>query len=252
MAVRGTLDLEARRHAIAEVLSREGAVHLQDAARRWKVHPMTIRRDFDHLVSTGMARRVRAGIIALSGDDFAERRHQNAEAKRVIAEKLRGLVGRGDVLALDASTTITAFAERMPDDELTVVTNGLSAFRTLASRPGMRSYLTGGEQDEHNQSLVGSLAVLAVQQFAVDTAFLSAMSVDENFGTSEMTLEQVAFKKAVATVADRCVLGVDSSKLESKARFRSLALPRFDVLVTELDPGDTRLDPYRGHIGLIR
>jgi DeoR family fructose operon transcriptional repressor len=252
MTVRGTLDAETRREALVEVLLREGNLQLQEAARRWNVHEMTIRRDFDVIVSGGLARRVRGGIIALQGEDFDQRKHMNAPAKQVIAKKLRSLVGAGQVIAMDASTTISTFAEALTDcDGLMVVTNGLSAFHSLHGRPGVRAYLTGGEQEDQNQSLVGSLAQQAIQQFAIDVAFISTMSVDPDFGTSEMTLEQVAFKRALVENSSRVVVAVDSTKLGGRARFRSLPLPRHHVLVTELDPQDAHLDPYRGLVGEI-
>lgn len=252
MAVTGTVDAEARRAALADRLALEGALELASASQEWGVHPMTIRRDFDAFVRAGAARRVRGGLVALSGDDFAQRRHQHAAAKRQIAEKLLGLLPADATVALDSSTTVHALAETLTDQRATVVTNGLSAFHALHGREWVRAYLTGGEREEQNQSLVGSLAVQAISQFSLDLCLLSAMSVDPTFGTSELTLEQVAVKEAMADAARTCVLAVDGSKLQTRSRFRSLALSRYDVLVTELDPDDERLDPYRGLVPEIR
>jgi DeoR family fructose operon transcriptional repressor len=41
------------------------------------------------------------------------------------------------------------------------------------------------------------------------------------------------------------VVAVDSSKLGQRAPARGLAPERVRLLVTELDPDDERLDPYR-------
>ncbi len=250
MAVTGTLDSEARRAAMAERLVRDGALQLNHAADEWGVHPMTIRRDFDSLVLAGVARRVRGGLVARGGDDFAERQYVQAGAKRAIADKLLALIRTDSAIALDSSTTVHALADAL-NGTVSVVTNGLSAFQSLHGRDGVKAYLTGGEREEKNLSLVGSLAVLSVQQFTLDIAFLSTMSIDPVFGTSEITLEQLAVKQAMADAAETVVLAVDSSKFSTRARFRSLPLSRFDVLVTELDPGDARLDSYRDAIPTI-
>ncbi|PDQ35685.1 MAG: hypothetical protein B5766_04295 [Candidatus Lumbricidophila eiseniae] len=248
MAVTGTLDAEARRELMAQELQRRGTLHLKDAALRWGVHPMTIRRDFDVFVHAGIARRVRGGVVAVAGDDFSQRQYQNATAKQDIAGKLLRFIEPDMAIALDSSTTVHAFAKTIAATRTSVITNGFSAFQTLCGREGIRTYLTGGEREETNLSLVGSLAVQSVQQFSLDACFLSTMSIDPDFGTSEITLEQVAVKQAMVNASQKVILAVDSSKFATRARFRSLSLSHFDVLVTELDPNDTRLNAYREFI----
>ncbi len=43
------------------------------------------------------------------------------------------------------------------------------------------------------------------------------------------------------------MLAVTASKLAHRAPARAFAFDRIDVLVTELDPTDWRLDPFRDH-----
>lgn len=246
MAVNGTLDTERRREAMIAQLTLDGSLLVNDAAKEWGVHAMTVRRDFDHFVNRGIARRVRGGVIALRGDSFKHRKYLNATAKESIAQKLLGLVVPSSVIALDSSTTISVFAEHLTDlDDATVITNGLPAFQALRSRAGAHVFLTGGEQEVQNDSLVGPLAEAALSHFMISTAFISTMSFAYGFGASENTLAQVSFKRALSDCAQQMVLAIDSSKLETQARFRSLELKDIDVLVTELDGTDQRLDPYR-------
>ena len=255
MTVSGTLDADQRRRRIADLLGSEGALRLNETAESLGVHPMTVRRDFEVFVTRGLARRVRGGVIAIEGDDFEHRRYVNATAKQQIAAKLQRFVLPGQVLGLDSSTTVGAFAESLTAPTtppgLTVITNGLRAHRALHARPGVTAYLTGGFQEDQNESLVGAVAEAALGMFAIDTAILSTMSIDRRFGTSETTMEQASFTRVLAGSAERVVLAVDSSKLGTKARFRSLDLSDHDVLVTELDPADSRLDPYRGDVEII-
>ncbi|WP_164512831.1 DeoR/GlpR family DNA-binding transcription regulator [Leucobacter chromiireducens] len=258
MAVNGTLDTEQRRDAMSAALGRDGTLLVNAAAAEWDVHPMTIRRDFDHLVNRGIARRVRGGIIALTGDSFMHRRHLNATAKEAIAHKLLRLVEPESVIALDSSTTISAFADRLAEahdaqeaQDLTVITNGLPAFQALRTRAHASVFLTGGEQEPQNDSLVGPLAEAALSHFMIGTAFVSTLSLDQQLGASENTLAQVSYKRTLAGAANRLVLALDSTKLETQARFRSLELGDIDALVTELHPADPRLDVYRDLIAEI-
>ena len=52
-------------------------------------------------------------------------------------------------------------------------------------------------------------------------------------------------KRSIAQGAHDVVLAVDSSKLGGRAVAVGIDWDRVDVLVTELDPGDERLTPYR-------
>jgi len=47
------------------------------------------------------------------------------------------------------------------------------------------------------------------------------------------------------------VVAVDHTKLGQRGPARCLAHERMHVLVTDLDPDDARLDPYRGNIRIV-
>ena len=149
-------------------------------------------------------------------------------------------------VGMDASTTVHLLAAAIPLREgLSVVTNGLAAFESLHAPPGVRTFLTGGEREERNNSLVGPIAVATVRQFLLARCFLSAAALDPQAGTSETTIEQAAVKQAMAEVSEHVVLAVDASKLGQRSLVRSIGLAQVDLLVTDLAPEDARLDDYR-------
>lgn len=256
MALRSTLDVEARRSDILATARSEGSVALEAAAERYEVHQMTVRRDFEALERAGLVRRVRGGVVPALADPFSLRRSQQRAAKERIVRKVLQLLPAGGAVGFDASTTVCLLAELLsesPPESLpgTVVTNGLVAFDALATVPEVRGYLTGGEREEHNLSLVGPLTEQAFGAFHLDCSFVSAMGVHAGTGTSESTLAQAAVKSAMAAAADRVVLMVDAGKLQSHSTVRALPTARIDTLVTDLDPDDARLDPYRATVGMI-
>jgi DeoR family fructose operon transcriptional repressor len=252
MALKGTLDAETRRAALLELAGDRGGLQLAEAAELHGVHPMTIRRDFEALESLGRVRRVRGGVVPVEFDAFGARQGQNVRAKQRIAEKIAPLLPVDGAVGLDSSTTVHALAGAIPAaSRLTVVTNGLSAFEVLARRPGVRAHLTGGEREEQNLSLVGPLTLQAFAAFHFDVSVVSALGVHDDGGTGESTLAQAAVKDAMARASASVVLAVDASKLGVRARARALTLDRVDVLVTELDPHDARLDPFRSRVARI-
>lgn len=92
---------------------------------------------------------------------------------------------------------------------------------------------------------------MTLQQFALHTCFLSATCLDDSIGSTEFTADEAAVKRALTDVSQRTVLAVDSSKLGRRAVAKCLPLDEIDILVTDLDPLDERLDPYRGLVELL-
>jgi DeoR family fructose operon transcriptional repressor len=132
-----------------------------------------------------------------------------------------------------------------------VITNGPATFDSLQGRSGVTALLTGGGLDPRTGSLVGPLAVRAARELFLARLFMSAAALDAELGSSESTLEDAAVKLALADSASEVILAVDSSKLDGRAPARAFEIDRIDYLVTELEPDDKRLDPYRERVGQI-
>ena len=251
VAVEGSLAAEERQALLLSALREEGRVDIEEAADRFGVHPMTIRRALKGLERSGNARLVRGGAVYVGTEEFAVRQSRALTAKRRIAEKLRPIVVAHDSLGLDASTTVFQLAEQLPDVEhLLVVTYGIQAFQALQNQPNVQAILSGGELDARTGSLVGMVAQQAVERFALACCILSTTALDPQAGTMEPTIEEVGMKQALVRAADRVVLAIDSTKLAQRSAVRSVGLDRVDLLVTELDPDDGRLDPYRDVVEL--
>jgi DeoR family fructose operon transcriptional repressor len=233
-------------------LDADGRILVTELADELDVSEMTVRRDLEVLVDEGVAQRVRGGAVSVGPQQFATRFRQNARAKARIAEKLLHLVGTGGAIGIDASSTLQRLAVRLHEvRDVTVVTNGPETFRALHAHPGVTALLTGGELDARTGSLVGPLAARAAHDVLLRRLFVSAAAVDPELGSSEATLEEADVKVALAGSAGEVVLAVNASKLGHRAPARAFAFDRVDVLVTELDPTDRRLDPYRRHARVV-
>ena len=252
VTITGSVVTENRRNKILHALRTDGAVDLKEIAEKLSVHAMTIRRDLEFLEKEGLARRVRGGAVFVGPQDFRTRHGRELAAKRRIATKLLYLLPQQQSIGLDASTTIFQFASSIPHAEhLSVVTNGLATFEILQHRTGIKAVLTGGESEEQNASLVGPLATAAVSSFLFDRSFMSTTCLDPDLGTSEPTAAEVGVKRALAEASKHVVLAVDSSKLNTRSTVRALALESIDLLVTDLDPLDIRLDSYRNALEIL-
>lgn len=247
----GSVAAEQRLDWLSERLGTEGSVTLTDAAAALGVSEMTIRRDLDELEERGTARRVRGGARAIGPQPFAERRQTATRAKAKVAAKLADLVPEVGAVAFDASSTVMRLTSLLADArDLTVLTNGPDTFAALQGQPGVHPLLTGGRLDEQTGSLVGPLACRAAAQMAVTTFLASAAAVAPDGGAYEATLDEAEVKRAIAARADRVVLAVDGSKLGARGLAVGLEWDVVDLLVTDLEPSDPRLDPFRDLVDL--
>jgi DeoR/GlpR family transcriptional regulator of sugar metabolism len=242
---------EERLGEARNLIAKRGAVRIDDLAARFGVSEMTVRRDLDELDALGLAQRVRGGAMALGPEPWAQRHQHNARAKAKIAEKLQPLVPTSGTIALDASTTIYRLAGSLePVRALVVVTNGWDAFHSMRDAPGVTAHITGGTEEPRTGSLVGPLAVRAAQAFLYDVFFSSAAALDSSLGTSEAGLAESEVKRAFSQNSNRIVLALHHEKLDTRAQARVFDLDQIDLLVTDLDPADPRLDAYRNLVRL--
>jgi DeoR family fructose operon transcriptional repressor len=225
-------------------------VTIAAAAAALAVSEMTIRRDLAELEERGAARRVRGGARAVGPQPFATRHGVAVRAKARIAVKLVERVPSTGTVALDASSTVLRLATSLEARDLSVLTNGPDTFRALQGVAGVHPLLTGGRLDPQTGSLVGPLACRSATQLVVDAFVLSAAAVDPAAGALEATLEEAEVKRALASVAGCVILAVDVGKLARRAPAVGVGWDRIDVLVTDVDPSDARLRPYRGLVEL--
>jgi DeoR family transcriptional regulator, fructose operon transcriptional repressor len=230
---------------IEQRLRELGAVRIDGLAVEFGVSEMTIRRDLDELEALGVARRVRGGAVAVGPEPFAERHRHNARAKARIADKLLGLIPDRGTVAFDASTTVYRLAATLEGArDLFVVTNGLDTFQSLTGKSGVGATLTGGSVEPRTGSLVGPVAVRSAEEFMFDVLVCSSAALDPELGSSEASLEEAEVKRAFSRTSRRIVLAIDHSKLGTRAQARMFTIEEIDILVTDLDPTDPRLEPY--------
>jgi DeoR family fructose operon transcriptional repressor len=247
-----SVDALERLDAIKAKVDAAGRVKVADLATDLDVSEMTIRRDLDVLAEQGLVHRVRGGAMALGPQPFAERFGLQARAKDRIATKLAALVGDAGAVGVDASTTLQRLAGAIDGArDLTVLTNGPESFASLQEVPGVTPLLTGGQLDRRTGSLVGPLAVRSARDLLLRRLFVSAAGIDPEHGTTEATLEEADVKLALADVSTEVIVAVDHTKLGHRGPARCLGLDRIELLVTDLDPTDARLAPYRQHVQVL-
>lgn len=212
------MSLEQRRRTILERLDSKGAVLVAELGAQFGVSEMTIRRDLDELERQGLLQRVHGGAVSSRGRSyepaFLRRSSAHLYEKQRIAAVAIDLIQNGDSIALDVGTTTLEMARLLGSRrDLTIITSSLRIACELAETQGLRLILTGGVLRHGEMSMVGQIAVDALQQFFVDKLFLGIGGIDLEAGLTEYSLEDALVKRAMVRAAKEVIVVSDASKL---------------------------------------
>ena len=231
-----------RSYDILEHLKKRKRCTLTELMRKFKVSSATIHRDVAELVSRNAVERVRGGIVFVDaptakpgGLAYQDRVIANQPAKERIAQKAIELVSEGDILFLDSSTTVYAFAQRlrqMPYDHLTILTNSVSIIQNFRKFPQHWVLIgLGGNYDPQLNSILGAAAIQQLADFTITKAFVSAFGLNDKLATTNHE-RQAELIKRVLDAADRRYLLIDRSKYGRTGLYRLSARGAFDAIVT--------------------
>jgi DeoR/GlpR family transcriptional regulator of sugar metabolism len=237
-----------RRDLTLRLVRAGGKVALAELATRLGISEMTVRRDLDILARQGLVERVRGGAVAcpeteLTGGFLARQEWQAHVKDRIGRATVRRIEPHSTVL-LDAGTTTVHVARHLIDrGPMTVAVLSLQAAVVLADQPGIRLLVMGGESRPGERSLVGPLALRAVDDLRFDVFVMSAGAVHPEFGWSEFALEDATVKQAALRRCDRAVVAADASKLGTRAFARIADLGAVAELVTDASAHDPAINP---------
>lgn len=224
----GIAMVNTRQQQIIDLITTHGEVRVVDLKAHFSVTEMTIRRDLEKLEQLGMIRRTFGGAILVSQDvALRDRAGIYLEEKRAIGKKAASYVQSGEVIYIDAGTTTLQIARYLPNiPSITVVTNALNVASELIERR-IPTMIIGGNVMEDTSSVIGPLAIEAIQQMAFDRIFLGATGIStlQGFSNSnlyEAELKRMAIRRSseVNIVADHTKFGVKS--LVSFAEFHQV------------------------------
>lgn len=236
----GSMLQHQRQVRILSELRRTGAVRVSDLTELLGVSDMTIRRDLEEVVSSGIARKVHGGAVLVGQvahePGFAVKSQLEQTAKHAIAAHAATLIQPGAAIALSAGTTTWAMAPlivKIPG--ITVVTNSTTvadAIATLDPTNQVGVILTGGVRTP-SAALVGPVADRTIATMHVDQLFLGVHGMDERIGYTTPNLGEAATNRALIACAREVIVLADSSKWGVVGLADIAPLSAADIVVTD-------------------
>lgn len=209
-----------------DLLRSKGAVTTSGLVERFDVSTETVRRDLAELESAGQIIKVHGGAVLRTGMEpnlgLNQRSKIQNEQKHAVAMKALEFLSDGDVIAIDAGSTGTCFAEALATlpIKLTVVTCSLSVFEALKESKQFKLILCAGTYAPEEQVFFGDLTLGMLQRLHVQKTFLTPSAVSMEFGICDHDGEFVSIQRQMVYFADEVFVLADSSKFEKQALIR--------------------------------
>ena len=244
------LSQDQRMERVLQMLETRDSVQVAELAEAFSVSEVTVRNDLAELARRGLVARVRGGVRPLQrgqselGFDF--RLRLEVEGKQAIARAAAELVGDGEAIALDASTTAYYLAlELRGKRELVVVTNGLLVAASLADAPGINVLVTGGMLRLSAMSLVGDLGADLLRATRINKGFLGARGLSIERGLMDLNPDEVRIKQEMAEACEQVIGILDGTKWHRSALLTFVAADDVDAIVTDSSAPADQVETWR-------
>jgi DeoR/GlpR family transcriptional regulator of sugar metabolism len=244
------LSQDQRMERVLQMLETRDSVQVAELAEAFSVSEVTVRNDLAELARRGLVARVRGGVRPLQrgqselGFDF--RLRLEVEGKQAIARAAAELVGDGEAIALDASTTAYYLAlELRGKRELVVVTNGLLVAASLADAPGINVLVTGGMLRLSAMSLVGDLGADLLRATRINKGFLGARGLSIERGLMDLNPDEVRIKQEMAEACEQVIGILDGTKWHRSALLTFVAADDVDAIVTDSSAPADQVEAWR-------
>jgi DeoR/GlpR family transcriptional regulator of sugar metabolism len=239
-----------RMQQVLQMLETRDAVQVAELAEVFSVSEVTVRNDLAELSRRGLVARVRGGVRPLQrgqselGFDF--RLRLEVERKQAIARAAAAMIGDGEAIALDASTTAYYLAlELRGKRELVVVTNGILVAASLADAPGINVLVTGGMLRLSAMSLVGDLGADLLRATRINKGFLGARGLSIERGLMDLNPDEVRIKQEMAEACEQVVGILDGTKWHRSALLTFVATDDVDAIVTDSSAPADQVEAWR-------
>lgn len=229
-----------RREDLNQYLQSKGEVRLTELELRYPdVSSMTLRRDLEFLERQGRIIRIRGGakslahLSMLKEAAYTQRQAENTTAKLSIADKAVRLVSPGRSIYIDSGTTCMCFAQRLPDQNLFVLTPAPNIALELLKDQNIKINLTGGQLNRETLTLSGFNAIEYVKTLNIDQAFIAASAFALNSGFSCGDYYEAELKRLIIRKAQQVVMLMDASKINSSMPYTFARLQNIHTLITD-------------------
>lgn len=237
--------LDERRTSILSVIDEYGEISLAELSVLFPdVSSMTIRRDLQELERRGSIIRTKGGAVSVrkinagisvkgEENEYSLRARENIVQKKMIAGKALPYVQKGRSIYFDAGSTIMALAEIVPNDTMTIITNGINVAQCLVSNTNINVMIPAGSVNRNTLSVSGSESLSFIDKINIELAFMSASAFSLEAGFTVSNINEAELKRKVISRAKKTIMLIDNQKIGKDLLFTLADISDIHVLITD-------------------
>jgi DeoR/GlpR family transcriptional regulator of sugar metabolism len=143
-------------------------------------------------------------------------------------------------------TTIIELARILPPQlKATFISGSIPAVLEYLNHPNIDVILIGDRVSRNSKITVGGDAIAKIKQLRADLCLMGVNAINTKNGVTDNDWDIVQIKKAMMESSQKTICMTISEKINSFQPIQVCPITGIDTLVTELDPDDTLLEPYR-------
>jgi DeoR family fructose operon transcriptional repressor len=229
-----------RQEKILDILRTKKSVTVHKLAEMVYASESTIRRDLTELEKSGRIRRTFGGAVleeTLTKEvPLLLRQNQNNHIKQQIAKKAAEHIKNGQVIFMDASSTVAHLIPFMSQfKELTVITNSPQTSIDLG-KANIRNFCTGGFLLENSIAYVGQHAENFLRHIHADIMFFSTRGYQPETGEiTDSSIEESELRTVMLKQARKKVFLCDSSKFGKEYLYSLCNREDIDMIISDVD-----------------
>lgn len=253
----------SRWERLLALLANKERLSVAEASNELGVSESTIRRDFDHMAKSRLARRTHGGIVATTVAYSLPTRytHLDPHIQRIAATAAQLLLERYPdcpTIGINGGRTTTAAAEELgrlteahtsgiagEDPRLTIVSSALNIAHTLVLRPQIRIVSLGGVVRSRSYELTGPLATEAMSSLWLDCMLLGFVGFDTSIGITCSDTDEASVTRTMIEHSKSVVAVGTSDKIGNRSLAGICEARTVNTLIT-----DSNLD--RDQIELLK
>ncbi len=244
-----------RRKQILDLLAEVGTIKTTELSDRLGVTGATIRTDLRDLAREGAIVRYHGGVKLPQEkheqftENYMVRSITHVDEKTAIGRAAAELVGSGDTIFMDASSTTFHMIPYLKyTDDVTVVTNGIHTAMELQHHNNFKSIiLIGGMLRPHSGAIEGVVSREMVNRLSGDYYFVSGNGCSADIGLSGNNFFELELKRMCAERCKHIVALVDSTKIGADSASAFIPIERIDYLITDSKIRQEDVEEFHKH-----
>lgn len=244
--------LEERQNSIIDDVNKHGRVKVKDLSVKFGVSEDCIRKDLTQLAQKGLLKKTYGGAVKVRINihklGVEDRKGENIENKKKIADKAMEFIKEGETIFLDISTINIEIAKQLSkiDKNITVVTNMIDVLLQLTKSKNIEVVFIGGSLNKAKDGFVGNMSEQIISNFRFDKSFMGVVGIDlyENSLETYNVIDGIT-KKEILKRSEKKYLLAENKKFSNQGSYKYAELDEINSIITDKKPSDDILETIK-------